>query len=42
MNQNNNLLENKKRKDYVYTTGNKVMIKQDQLAKYVKPAYKGP
>ena len=38
----NNALENKNRKDYIYNVGDKVMIKQDQSAKYAKLAYKGP
>ena len=38
----NNILENKKRKDYDYQVGQKVLIKTEQSRKYGKNPYKGP
>ena len=40
--QENNNLENKKRKSYDYQVGQKVLIKTEQSRKYGKNPYKGP
>ena len=38
----NNLKENKSRKEYQYSVGDSMLIKNDWSAKYAKDPYKGP